>query len=479
MKKVALFIGPLIGILTPLVVNLEGSPHASLMLGIVIWMALWWITECVPLAVTALIPLLAFPLAGIAPAKEVAPRYMTSIMFLFIGGFLIAQAMEKTGLHRRVALQILSWCHASPLQIVMGFMITTATLSMWISNTATTMLMVTIALAVLSQLDSEGEQCDVTPFAAVLLLAIAYSANIGGMGTPVGTVPNMVFLEVMTANASDKTPSFLQWMVVAIPIVITALVALLLVIRRRVQAVTWNVAIADHVAQMSGALGKMRREEKIVAWVLGLTALAWMTRQGIQAENFNIPGWSSLLPNKGIDDGTVGIAGALSLFLLRNDQGKPVLEQDAFTRLPWGILILLGGGFALAMGMQVSGLSEWIGNQIDFTDSTSLIIGLLLIAFLMTFLTEVTSNTAITQVMLPILAAVALANNQDIVLMMLVATLCSSCAFMLPVATPPNAIVFGTQRVSMSEMVSLGIRLNIIMPLIIVLIASQLRFLLP
>jgi len=478
-KRIAIIVGPLIAILTPLAYELADYPHVPFMLGIAIWMALWWMTECVPLAVTALLPLVAFPLTGIAPAKEVAPHYMTSIMFLFVGGFLIAQGMEKTGLHRRIALTILSKLHASPLQLMIGFAVVTAMLSMWISNTATTMLMVTIALAVLARLDKENAVQDMSVFASALLLMIAYSANIGGMGTPVGTVPNIVLLENMRIHAADKVPGFLQWMMIGVPVVIAGLIVLIVLLGRQVRAMQWSITIGQSLIQEKGSLGKMERGEACVAWVLGITALAWMTRQGIQTDTFTIPGWSSLLPYKGVDDGTVAITGALTLFLLPDRTGKPILDHQAFAQLPWGILILLGGGFALANGMTVSGLSEWIGNQLHILKSVPVLLMLLIIAFMMTFLTEITSNTAITQVMLPILAAVAIANNQDITLSMMVATLCASCAFMLPVATPPNAIVFGTQRIAMKTMMAKGIRMNLIMPVVIVAGVILLRSVLP
>ena len=478
MKRTPLILGPAVGILIPLVLDIPAHPQAPFMLGIVLWMALWWISECVPLPVTAMIPLLAFPLTGIAPAGEVAPRYMTSIMFLFIGGFLIAQAMERTGLHRRLALGILARWHASPVQILAGFAGTTAFLSMWISNTATTMLMMTIAMPVLSHLDKSLSREHAAAFAVTLLLLVAYSANIGGMGTPVGTVPNLVFLEVIAGQGDGMQPSFLQWMMVGVPVVITGIILLITLFARRVRHMTVDPE-ALGITEAQQALGPVRREERLVAWVLGLTALAWLTRKGIQTEDFHLPGWSSLLPYPGVDDGTVAITAALLLFLLPAHDGRPVLDGQAIGRLPWGILILLGGGFALAMGMQHSGLSLWLGEQLQFFTSVPGIIMLIAVAVGMTFVTEITSNTAITQVMLPVLAAVAGATTHDITLLLITATLCASCAFMLPTATPPNAIVFGSERIPMEQMVHAGFRLNLTMPLVIVVLASLLRPMLP
>jgi len=219
----------------------------------------------------------------------------------------------------------------------------------------------------------------------------------------------------------------------------------------------------------------MRREEKIVGWVLGLTALAWMSRQGIQTEAFNLPGWSSFLPYKGVDDGTVAIFGAAWLFLLRGNDGRAVLGGNAFNKLPWDIVMLLGGGFALAYGMQHSGASLWLGGQLNFLTGLPLPLMMLGIALAMTFLTEVTSNTAITQVMLPILAAAALSNQMDLLMILLPATLSASCAFMLPVATPPNAIVFGTHQLPMKDMIRTGIRLNLTMAVVVVTMVWLIR----
>ena len=443
-------------------------------------MVLWWISECVPLAVTALIPLIAFPFTGIATAKEIAPRYMTSIMFLFVGGFLIAQAMERTELHKRIALAILSRWHATPMQLIAGFIIATAFLSMWISNTATTMLMLTIALAVLSRIDSlDIGKLSTTAFATTLLLLIAYAANLGGMSTPVGTVPNLVFIEIIAEQSESLRPTFLQWMLVGVPLTLVGLILLLVVAKFKVKNISWSSASELKVTDDHAALGSMRRDEKIVAWVLGLAALAWVTRKGIVLDNFTIPGWSSFLPYQGIDDGTVAVVAAFVLFIFRAHDGKAILGKDAFSRLPWGVLILLGGGFALATGVQKSGLSSWIGESLHFFSGISFIWVLLAVALLMIFLTEMTSNTAITQVMLPILAALAMGANYDMTMLMLTATFAASCAFMLPVATPPNAIVFASERIPMQTMVRTGVVLNLLMPFVIVTVLASLRGLLP
>jgi len=245
--------------------------------------------------------------------------------------------------------------------------------------------------------------------------------------------------------------------------------------RKRLAGVAWQASDTSILRRDRTALGPMRREEKIVGWVLGLTALAWMSREGIHAESFNIPGWASLLPYQGVDDGTVAIFGAAWLFLLRGNDGRAVLGGEAFGKLPWDIVMLLGGGFALAYGMQHSGASQWLGEELDFLSGLPLPLMMLGIALAMTFLSEVTSNTAITQVMLPILAAAALSNQMDLLIILLPATLAASCAFMLPVATPPNAIVFGTHQVPMREMMRAGIRMNLTMAIVVVAMVLVIR----
>lgn len=475
LKRRALFLGPLLAIVCPVLIDIPAHPQAPFMMGIALWMATWWLTECVPLAVTALIPLVAFPLTGIATATETAPRYMTSIIFLFVGGFLISQSLERTGLHHRIALNVLSRFHHSPFQILLGFALSTAFLSMWISNTATTMLMVTIAITVIGCLDEILDAGPMAMMSSALLLTIAYSANIGGMGTPVGTVPNMVFLEIIRSADPGRAPSFMQWMMIGVPMVIAGLAVVLYLFNRRISKIKWTAGSFDSLDNELKELKIIRPDEKFVAWLLGLTAIAWMTREGIKGEEFSIPGWSGLLPYQGIDDGTVAMFSALLLFLVPVQQGKPILKHDAIGKLPWEILILLGGGFALAMGMKSSGLSLWIGEQMGFLVDVPLPVMLLGIALVITFLTEITSNTATTQVMLPILVAVASAVNYDVTDMLLAATFAASCAFMLPVATPPNAIVFASGRVKMEDMIKAGIRLNLIMPFVVVAIVWLLR----
>jgi len=478
-RRIAFTAGPAAALVIGLGMDAPAHPHAPAMLGVAAWMAIWWIAECVPIALTATLPLILFPLAGIASGKAVAPHYVNSIIFLFLGGFLIAQALERTGLHKRLALALLARLHASPLQLAAGFALATALLSMWISNTATTMLMVTIALPLIEQLGRAHGRETAAAMAAPLLLVIAYAANIGGMGTPVGTAPNLVFLETMRAHAPAAVLSFPQWMGIGLPMVATGLLILLLVLGRRIARLPWQAADAAAIDEARTGLGPTRREERAVGWVLGLTALAWITRKGLHAGSLNIPGWAAWLPYPGVDDGTVAMFGAFWLFLLRGEDGRPVLDNQAFARLPWDIVLLLGGGFALAWGMLNSGASAWLGEHLHFIARLPLPLMMLGVALVMTFLTEITSNTAITQVMLPILAAAAAAAHMDLMLVLLPATFSASCAFMLPVATPPNAIVFGTHRIPMRAMLKAGIRMNLLMAVAVTAIVLLFRGVFP
>ncbi len=471
--------GPVIGMGVAVMIDIPGKPQAGPMLGIALWMAIWWISECVPLVLTALLPLTLFPILGIAPGKSVAPKYVNAIIFLFLGGFMIARAMELTGLHRRIALNMLGRLHASPLQLAFGFSLITAFLSMWISNTATTMLMATIALPLLNRLMEEHGVDTIRPMATGFLLIIAYSANLGGMGTPVGTAPNLVFLENIRQTAPALTPSFLQWMVVGIPAIICGLCVLFLFLGPAIRRLPWKSSDHDAIQQDIQTLGPVRREERVVASLLFLTAILWMTRKGIQTETFTIPGWSSLLPHRGVDDGTVAILMAGLLFLFRRQDGKAILSVNDLRSLPWDIVLLLGGGFALAYGMQNSGLSGWLGDQMGFLGSVPTPLMMLGVALTITFLTEITSNTATTQVMLPILAAVTVSQGIDPLLILIPATLSASCAFMLPVATPPNAIVFGSGMIPINRMVKTGIWMNLTMTLVIVATVYLLRPMLP
>jgi sodium-dependent dicarboxylate transporter 2/3/5 len=467
-KKLFLVLGPIISLIFLVVFDLDPEhPEVTRTAAVSILMAIWWITEVIPLGVTSLLPLVLFPLFQVMSGKQVAPIYFNNIVFLFIGAFIVALAMEKWGLHRRIGLRILTLMGSSAPRIIFGFMITTAFLSMWISNTATTMIMIPIALAVILKIEEISGGESTKGFTIALLLGIAYSASIGGITTLIGTPPNLVFIRIFRIYFPEAPEiSFLQWMLFALPISVLFLFIawFFLLVFHGVFHKKFSLD-SEYFNNEYKALGKISFEEKVVLWVFVLMALLWITRAEIQIGSFTIPGWSNIFQNPGfIDDSTVAIAMAVLLFLIpaRKGSRQRIMDWHTAARLPWNIILLFGGGFALAEGMRISGLSQWIGNHLHGLSSVSPVLIITSVSTLVTFLTELTSNTATTQMILPIMASIAVAIQINPLLIMLPATLSSSFAFMLPVATPPNAVVFGTGRLKVIQMVRIGLLMNLI-----------------
>ena len=447
-------------------------------------MASWWITVAIPIPATSLLPLVLFPVFGILTSKETAVNYASEIIFLFMGGFILALGIQRWGLHRRIALHIVQVFGTNPSRMVLGFMVATAFLSMWISNTATSLMMLPIALAVVASLgEVEGDR--IVGFAPALLLGIAYSASIGGLATPIGTPPNISFLRIVEILFPDApTISFGSWFVAILPVVVVFLpIAWILLIRlfgSRVPSGSLSAGrevIADEIR----ALGKMSGAERRMLWIFVITALLWISRGDLDLGAFRIPGWASLveawLPGRfsagHLHDATVAMSMALLTFLIPGDRqadGKrpALMDWETAVKLPWGILLLFGGGFALAVAFKESGLAEYFAasfaRQVGGLPPFLLVIATCL---LLTFLTDVTSNTATTEVLLPILAGTATAMGVNPLLLMLPATLSASCAFMLPIATPPNAIVFSSGEVEIRDMVRAGLVLNLVGVLVI------------
>ena len=447
--------------------NLDPSnPAVTRTAAVAVLMAVWWITEAIPIAVTALIPVVLFPFLGVMSGKDVASNYFNSVIFLFIGGFIVALAMQRWNLHKRIALKIIMLIGAGPSRVLLGFMAATAFLSMWISNTATTMMMVPIALAVISKLEDQCGADNIKKYAAGLLIGIAYAASIGGTATLIGTPPNIAFRHIFSIsfpNAPDIT--FAQWFVFGTPfavffLVIAWLMLYMLYMRKASSVPVQSATFKEEYKR----LGKMSYEEKAVLVAFVLMALLWLFRKNIEIGSLTIPGWSNLLLTPAyIDDGTVAIFISIILFIIpaKNEKTR-IMNWRTARGLPWGIVLLFGGGFALAEAFKVSKLSEWLGGQLAGLHGLPVIIIVLLVCLMITFLTELTSNTATTQMILPILASMALAVEVNPLILMIPATLSASCAFMLPVATPPNAIIFGTERISMMSMAKTGFWLNII-----------------
>ena len=449
------------------------SPTAWRTAAVAALMVIWWITEAIPIPATALLPLALFPLLKILNAKTVASAYGDKNIFLFLGGFLMAITMEKWKLHRRIALNIIHFLGTSPQKIILGFMVATAFLSMWISNTATTMMMLPIALAIIYHTESlrkqRGEEISKEDhFNVAMMLGIAYAASIGGIGTLVGTPPNIVFAAaVRKLFPAAPEIDFLRWFLVGFPLVVVFL------------PLAWfylvKISLPIKMRELPGGkeivkkelreLGPLSRAERYTLIWFVLMALGWIFRKNIHAGFLTIPGWSNLFGiEKYVHDSTVAIFVGVSLFLtpVNFKKGIFLLSWEDAKRVPWGILILFGGGIALAQGFQATGLAGWIGHSLAVLKAIPLPVMILLTAVMISLLTEVTSNTAIATIFMPIMAATAIGMGQPPFLLMIVATIAASLAFMLPVATPPNAIVFGSGYLTIPQMFKVGFFLDLL-----------------
>lgn len=469
-------IAPLLFLYIVLFLDLEpGKPQVTYTLAITVLMAIWWLTDIIPLAVTAMLPVVLFPLFGIMNGKAVSSTYFNYVIFLFMGGFIVALAMEKWNLHKRIALRILLFTGTGPLRLLFGFMFATAFLSMWISNTATVMMMLPIILSIISNLEEYVDKKDISRFSVGILLGVAYGASIGGIATLVGTPPNPIFvqvLEIMFPKAPEI--SFSDWFIFAFPITVVMFVFTWLFLYLRFKpSSSWDQLKTVSFREQYQALGKMGFEEKVVLIDFVILAVLWLTRSGVTIGHTVVHGWGSLFKYPSyINDGTVAIAMAVLLVLIpsKTEKGKQLMDWKTINKLPWGILLLFGGGFALASGFKESGLSSWFGQQMSvFAGQPDLLI-IIVVAIGMAFLTEVTSNTATTQLILPILAGLSVSLHLNPLLLMLPATISASMAFMLPVATPPNAIVFGANKFSISTMARTGVIINIFGAIVITLI---------
>ena len=442
------------------VAGLGGAPQR--LLAVVAWMAVWWVTEAAPLAATSLLPLVLFPLLDVRAVAAVAPNYGNHMVFLFLGGFVLALAVERCGLHRRVALAILAAVGSSPRRLVWGFLLATAVLSMWLSNTATALMMLPIAAAVTRRVDH--------PEAATrVFLAVAYGASIGGIGTLVGTPPNLVFAGMAPRLVPGAEPiTFGGWMLFGVPFVAVMLPLVALYLARGLPAAE---APGSGFAAERRALGAMSSAERRVAGLFLVTATAWVTRSGIELGTLAIPGWSQLLARGGllddpsmVTDAVPAVLAAVLTTLLPSGEGRgrTLLEwQEIEAGVPWGVLLLFGGGFAIADGVRATGLDSWLGESLSGLAVLPLPLLVLAICLITTTATELTSNTATATLLMPVMAALASVLGVHPYLIMVPVTVSASCAFMLPVATPPNVIVIGSGRVSTRELFRAGIWLNL------------------
>jgi len=467
-RLAALIIAPLLSLLLILFGDLQpDNPKITYTLAIAILMAIWWVTEAIPLAATAMLPVVLFPIFGVVDGKTISAMYFNHLIFLFIGGFLMALAMERWNLHRRIAIKILIFFGISPGRILMGFMFATAFLSMWMSNTATTMMMIPIALSIIYKLEETLGKAKLGTYSIGLLLGIAYSASIGGVATLVGTPPNLSFARIANIIFPAMPDiTFADWLIFAIWITVFLFIAAWLLLYLMYKPKTpWDGVNRAEFRKEYQLLGKAKTEEKIVFVLFVIMALLWVFRSGFQIGFVNIPGWSQLFNYPSyINDGTVAIAISLILFIIPSSsiKGERLMNWETANRLPWHIVILFGGGFALAKGFVDSGLSMWFGEQLSGLAGTHPMLLTTVIVAMMSFLTELTSNIASTEMIIPILAGLAVSIQMNPLLLMIPATLAASLAFMLPVATPPNAIVFGSGYIQIKDMVKTGFLLNIV-----------------
>jgi solute carrier family 13 (sodium-dependent dicarboxylate transporter), member 2/3/5 len=444
------------------------SVSAIRALGVTVIVGVWWITEALPLGATALIPAAAFPLLGIATAKQVAPSYASSFILLLLGGFLLALAVERSGVHRRIALHVLLLVGTSPTRLVLGFAVATAVMSMWISNTASTLIMMPIVLAIVDRaLEAEGEKAQ--PFVIAVLLGMGYGASIGGMGTPIGTPPNVIAMAALEERyPNGPEMSFLSWATVAIPIVIVLVPLMWIILTRFALKIPkdLNLGAASMIREDLKRLGPWRTIEKRSLAVFGFAAVLWMTRKGFSmGEGMVIPGWASLLDlGKAPDDGTVAMLAAVVAFALPSgdEDGSKLLPWSVAVKVPWDLVLLFGGGIALAKGFTLTGLSEWLGSRLATMGDSSTAVFVSGSALAATFGTEVISNTALSNIAMPILALTAQKIQIDPRVLLVPCALACSCAFMMPAATGPNAIIFGTGRIRIWDMVRVGFWVNLV-----------------
>lgn len=455
-KKIGLLLGPLLFFIIQILPSTLVSEKGDAVIAVAIWMVIWWITETVHIAVTAILPLILFPLLKVMPIADVGANYGSPIIFLFFGGFVLALALEKVNLHRRIALTIVKLTGTTPEKVVLGFMLATAFMSMWISNTASTVVMLPIAISVIKLLidDKDGFTKGDKNFALSIMLGIAFAANAGGIATVIGTPPNSVLIGLLE-NEYNTQISFVTWMSFGLPFSLLMITAVYFIV------VKWMfpckgilfTSSTNLIQEELNKLGKISKEEKRVLTIFAVTVFLWITRTLI----------NSIFPELKLSDTIISLIGAVSLFAipLNFKKGDFVLDWNDTSKLAWGILLLFGGGLALAKGMASSGLVDLVTTLISEGNFPVLLTVSLLIV-LMLFMTELMSNVALVAVLAPVVAGIAIGLDIPMLNLLIPVTMASSCAFMLPMATPPNAIVFASGYVKVNQMVRAGIVLNLI-----------------
>lgn len=468
LNNIALLAGPLVAIILGNLSSPDPThPHLLLMAGITIWIALWWLTEVIHIAVTSLVPFVILPICGISDIKEIAAQYMDPVLFLFIGGFFLAFAIEHWGLHKRIALKILSITGHNASMLLLGVMLTAWLISMWISNTATVMMLLSAVLAVIYQIDHHiDNKTHHRKLASALMIGLAYAATIGGMATLVGTPTNMIFYRAYIEaypNAGNLT--FLSWFKIGFPVSMLLFLTTWITLRSRIpkrelQGV-FNVEVFKEGYQK---LGRISTDEKRVGIVFIITAILWFTRADIPLGEFTIKGWSKLFKNPSqIQDSTVAIFMAVLLFIIpsKTMPGKKLLEWKETSKLPYDIILLFGSGFALAKGFEDSGLSDFLAAQLQILQGVNPIWIILMVCILVTVISEFASNVASIQLVLPILISLQQAMHLHPLLLMIPATLAASLGFMMPIATAGNTIVFSSGHIKTKEMAITGFISNL------------------
>ena len=463
-KRIGLFLGPILFLIIQFTSISFISDTADTVIAAAVWMVIWCITEAVSISVTALLPLLLFPLFKIMPMDEVGSNYGSKIVFLFFGGFILALALEKVNLHKRIALTIIKLTGTSPDRVILGFMIATAFMSMWISNTASTVVMLPIAMSVINLLinDEDGFSKPDKNFALSVMLGIAFAANAGGIATVIGTPPNSVLIGLLE-NEYNIQISFVKWMSFGLPfsVLLVSIVYLILVkILFPCKGLVFGTSnsVINNELNM---LGKLSRKEKHVLVIFAVIVSLWIFRSLI----------NQLIPSLGLNDTMISIFGAIVLFAIPHNlkKGNFILQWKDTQKLAWGILILFGGGLALAKGMSTSGIVDVVANSIS-NANISILVAVSLLIILMLFMTELMSNVALTAVLAPVVAGIAIGLEIPILHLLIPVTIASSCAFMLPMATPPNAIVFASGFIKVHQMARAGIILNLISVALLILL---------
>ncbi|HCR67336.1 MAG TPA: anion transporter, partial [Oceanicaulis sp.] len=457
-QRVGLVLGPIAALITALTFSPEGLPQqATIVAAIGVLMAIWWATEAIPVAITAFLPLVALPILGVVSTREIAAPYAHPIIYLFFGGFVVALAIERCGLHRRIALGVFAIAGADARALVAGFMGAAAFVSMWISNTSTTLMLLPIAVSVFTVINETMPTLAPRQrenFGVSLLLGLAYGATLGGVATLVGTPPNAFMVGFMADNY-DVQIDFARWMMVGVPVTLVMLPLAWLVLTRFIYPINFKASdeAVQHIRAMREGLGAMSKAEVRTALLFGFLVFGWLSRS-----------WLSSLPFLGeLTDTGVAMTAAVAAFLIPSGQkGQALMTWDAMSRLPWGVLALFGGGLALATAVTSSGLALWMGQQLVGVGTINAILLVVTATALVIFITELTSNLATTATFLPVIAAIGVETGQDPLIYVIPVTLAASCAFMLPVATPPNAVVFSSGLVAIPAMARVGLVLNII-----------------